>query len=370
MNFLGLRQIALLLGGVSVASSIVLVFVSSRTSVRPPAWLFGLVLLCGAAVLVASPSYKLLYERIIFRHRDEAKVPFAHVVENRNGVVAVLSNGAVFGGGVYDGEYLIRPDQDSNFIIRAFALSAVHPHPRRILIVGLASGSWAQVMVNHPEAESMDIVEINPGYLDLIPQYPVVRSLLANPRVRLFVDDGRRWLIAHPNERYDLIVANTTYHWRDHASTLLSVQFFQLVRPHLNPGGIYYFNTTESKETVATALSVFPYGLRIVNFLAVSDSPIVFNTDLWLSVLKRYNIDGRSLFQPGDANAERVLAGYSHLAQTMDGPPVFMSLETSDSLRRRIGKTRLITDDNMGMEWEPDVELPWRTQVPDARASR
>src|SRR4029077_16304030 len=93
-----------------------------------------------------------------------------------------------------------------------FRSGAIHSHPKRILIIGLASGSWAQVIVNHPEAESMDIVEINPGYLKLIPQYPVVRSLLTNPKVRVNVDDGRRWLIAHPEEKYDLIVANTTYH--------------------------------------------------------------------------------------------------------------------------------------------------------------
>ena len=359
-NFLGLRQIALLLAGVSVVSGIVLLAVASRTIARAPAWLFGLGLLSAVAVLAASPGYKLLYERIIFRHRIEAQAPFAQVVENRNGVVAVLPNGAVFGGGVYDGEYLISPDNDSNYIIRALALSAVHPHPRRILVIGLASGSWAQVIVNHPEAEYMDIVEINPGYLDLIPQYPVVRSLLTNPKVRVYVDDGRRWLIAHPEQKYDLIVTNSTYHWRDHASTLLSAEFFKLVRPHLNVGGIYYFNTTESNETMATALSVFPYGLRIFNFLAVSDSPIHFNTDLWFSVLSRYRIDGRNLFDPTDPVSQRVLARYNLLQRTLDGPPVFPSIETSDSLRKRIGKVRLITDDNMGLEWEPHVVFPWR----------
>jgi hypothetical protein len=41
-------------------------------------------------------------------------------------------------------------------------------------------------------------------------------------------------------------------------------------------------------------------------------------------------------------------------------PPTFLGLEASDSLRARIGRMRLITDDNMGMEWEPHVEFPWR----------
>jgi spermidine synthase len=360
MNFVGLRQIALLLGGVSVASGILILFFASRTMPRAPAWLFGLGLLCAIAVPLASPRYKSLYERIIFRHKMEAKMPFARVVENRNGVVTVLPGGAVFGGGVYDGGFLINPDQDSNLIIRALALGAIVSHPKRILLIGLASGSWAQVIVNHPEAEYMDVVEINPAYLQLIPQYPVVSSLLTNPKVHVHVDDGRRWLIAHPDEKYDLIVANTTYHWRDHASTLLSVEFYRLIRPHLNSGGIYYFNTTESAETIATALSVFPYGFRVFNLLAVSDSPITFNTQMWLSVLGRYKIDGRNLFDPADPVSQRVLAKYALLQRTLDGPPTFMSIETSDSIRKRLGKLRLITDDNMGLEWEPHVIFPWR----------
>jgi spermidine synthase len=360
MNFLGLRQIALLLGGISVASGILLLLFAGRTTPRAPAWLFALGFLCALAIPFASSRYGLLYERIIFRHKPEAQAPFAHLLENRNGVIAVLSNGAVFGGGVYDGHYLINPAHDSNLIVRALALTAVHAHPRRILVIGLASGSWAQVLLNHPEAESMDIVEINPGYLELIPQYPVVRSLLTNPKVRVYVDDGRRWLVAHPQEKYDLIVANTTYHWRDHASTLLSVEYLRQIRPHLNPGGVYYFNTTESDETIGTALSVFPYGLRVINFLAVSDSPIYFNAELWFSVLRGYKIDGRTLFDPIDPAAQRVLANYALLPKSLSEPPAFLGLESSDSLRRRIGKVRLITDDNMGLEWEPHVAFPWR----------
>jgi predicted membrane-bound spermidine synthase len=53
MNFFGLRQIALLLGGVSVASGILILLFASRTMPRAPAWLFGLGLLCAIAVPLA-----------------------------------------------------------------------------------------------------------------------------------------------------------------------------------------------------------------------------------------------------------------------------------------------------------------------------
>jgi len=93
-------------------------------------------------------------------------------------------------------------------------------------MIGLSSGSWAQILVHHPEVESLDIVEINPGYLKLIPQYPVVSSLLDNPKARIHIDDGRRWLFSHPDRRYDLIVQNTSFYWRDHSAELLSADLF------------------------------------------------------------------------------------------------------------------------------------------------
>ncbi len=362
LNYLGLREIALMLGGISVLSAALPIFLVHRASGRLSRFVFALGTVCAAAVVFASTCYGLLYERIIFRHRHEARTPFAHVVENRNGVIAVLPGGAVFGGGVYDGDFRIDPEHDKNLVIRALALSAIQPHPRRVLVIGLASGSWAQILVNHPETTSMDIVEINPGYLELIPQYPVVQSLLTNPKVHVYVDDGRRWLTAHPDEKYDLIVTNSTYHWRAHSSTLLSREFYQQVKPHLAEGGVYYFNSTESAETMGTALSVFPYGMRVLNFIAVSDSPIHFDNDLWFATLAKLEIDGELLFDPANPATERVLAQYASFVQTINEPPIFKGLETGDALRRRIGRVKLITDDNMGLEWMPDVEMPWRDE--------
>jgi spermidine synthase len=227
-------------------------------------------------------------------------------------------------------------------------------------VLGLASGSWAQVIANLPQLESMDIVEINPGHLQLVPQYPPVRSLLQNPKVHIYIDDARRWLTAHPERRYDAIVANGSYYWRDHSSHLLSVEFLQLVREHLNPGGVYFYNTTESDDAIATGLHVFPYGLRVINFLAVSDSPIVVDKDRWLNVLGQYKIDGARVFDPQNPQAMRMLNVYSVFADTVKAPPRFLGMEYSDSLNARLGHRMIFTEDNMGWEWRSgNVEIPW-----------
>ena len=359
MQHFGLRQISFQLGFLTVLTGGVVLFLARGGSKFPPAWATLLLLAGLVAVPLSSSGFDALYEKLTFGNRNEARIAFARTVENRNGVINITKEDAVFGGGVYDGYFRIDPSHDANLIIRALILSAVHPAPKRILMIGLSSGSWGQVFANHPQVETLDIVEINPGYLQLIPQYPVVRSLLQNPKVHIYVDDGRRWLIAHPDAHYDAIICNSTYFWRDHSTGLLSVEFFTMARGHMNPGGIYYFNTTESAEAIATALHVFRYGLRVINFVVVSDSPLEIATARWLDTLRQYQIDNRYLFDPGDALAQHTLTEYAQFANSINLPPVQFGLERSDSLRAHYGRERLITDNNMGREWELEVPIPW-----------
>ncbi len=360
MHHFGLQQMSVALGlSTVIAGSFVLIFNDGRRGL-PPVWAIALTAVSLFAIPFSLRFYSLLFERLMFGARPEASVPFAQIVENRNGMIGVTRDGAVFGGGVYDGYFNVDPTNDINLVERVYLLSAFCPAPKRILVIGLASGSWGQILVNHPQAEALDTVEINPGYLQLIPKYSVVQSFVQNPKVRIYVDDGRRWLFAHPEARYDAIVANTTFNWRDHSSGLLSVEFLNLIRSHLNPGGVYYFNTTESDEAIATALRVFPYGLRVINFVAVSDSPIAVDKERLIENLRRYKIDGRLVFDPQvNPAAEKALAAYTALIDTLKAPPQFLGMEFSDSLRARLGRRFVITDDNMGLEWQSEPSIPW-----------
>jgi spermidine synthase len=359
MQFVGLKTMVLALAVLAALLGAGVVVLKNGRLGMPPAWATTLALGCFIALTFAGARYSLLFERLTFGSRPEAQVSFANIVENRNGVIGVTQDAAVFGGGVYDGIFNVDPLDDSNLVVRIYALSAFAPNPRHVLVIGLASGSWAQIIANHPEVESVDAVEINPGYLELIPKYPCVSSFLRNPKVHVYVDDGRRWLLAHPNARYDAIVANTTFHWRDHSTGLLSTEFCHLIRDHLNPGGVYYFNSTESNETIATALKVYPYGLRVINFLAVSDSPITVDGNRWVATMQQYKIDGKMVFDPANPATQKALVAYRALAESVNQPPRFLGFESSDSLRRRLGNQRIITDDNMGMEWNTNAEIYW-----------
>lgn len=357
MNIFGLKQVSLQLGLAAVITGTAVLFYSRGPFQRPAFSAVAIVAIAFLAVAIAPRFYSSLFERLIFGSTAEKFTPLAHVVENRNGVIAVTRDGAVYGGGVYDGYFNVDPTNDVNLIIRAYALSAFHPAPKHVLMIGLSSGSWAQVIVNHPQLESLDIVEINPGYLRLIPQYPQVSSLLENAKTRVYIDDGRRWLNAHPQSRYDAVIMNTSFYWRDHTSDLLSADFAKLVRAHLESGGVFYYNTTQSRDAVATGLTVFPYGLRVLNFLALSDAPLEVNFDRWMAIMKEYKIDGQFVIGPAHPNSEATLAHFKALADSANKPPVPSGMELTASLASRLGGRQIITDDNMGREWR-DPETP------------
>jgi len=351
LNYFGLKQVNSLLGIAAFIVGIGILFLSpvNLGSLKLTA---GFVSAASMLALIIGPYfYANLYEKLILGSQALGVGPFAHIVENRNGVIAVAQNGAVFGSGVYDGFFSTDPVDDKNLIVRAFALSAFHPAPKRILMIGLSSGSWAQVLVNNPETESMEVVEINPGYLRLIPEYPAVQSLLANPKVQINIDDGRRWLLSHRNNQYDVIVQNTSFYWRDHSSELLSAEYLRIIRDHLKPGGVYYYNTTGSDDVLATGLSVFPFGLRVLNFLAVSDSPLPVDKQKWFAILAKYTIDGRAIFSSGKDEISTLLEKYLALAESVSQPQISHGMENSASMRARIRNSRIITDDNMGWEW-------------------
>ncbi|HZR32175.1 MAG TPA: hypothetical protein VFA76_10045 [Terriglobales bacterium] len=355
MDRWGIQKIAVFLAVVGLAIGVsVLVAVQTPLS-RTLVSVAGCALLVIVLFLSAPALFGSIYERLLLKQIWHNQLQFKYVVETKSGVVTVTPDGVVFGGGVYDGRFNIDLVHDSNLIVRPFALSYFHPNPRQVLMIGLASGSWAQVIANHPQLEKLTIVEINPGYLRLIPNFPQVASLLRNPKVEIIIDDGRRWLLRHPEETFDAIVLNTTFHWRAHSSNLLSAEFLRLIRGHLKPGGVHFYNTTDSEEVYLTGSTVFPYSLRVVNFLAVSDSPIQTNKERWRNILLDYRIDGRPVLDLSRTEDQNILTAVLSLPDHGSEANPFrtrLAIEDARTYSKLFRDRRVITDDNMGTEWQ------------------
>jgi spermidine synthase len=308
------------------------------------------------AVLVLSPLRT--YEKLCSSENFCVGAPFARVVENRHGVIAVgFDNRTVIGGGAYDGRFSVDPVHDTNGIRRCYSLFGfLSRPPKHVLMIGLSSGSWAQVVANHPDVESLTIVEINPGYLKLIPEHAEVASLLRNPKVRILIDDGHRWLLRNPEVKFDLVVMNTTFFWRANTTNLLSREFLELLRRHIEPGGTHFYNTTGSPDAQFTAVSVFPHAVRIFNFIAVSDDLLRFHSDRWQEIMKAYRIDDAPVLDLSRRNDRLFVDTVISDAQLASNAPnstenrtAFFELESS--LRWRLSGRTVVTDDNMAVEW-------------------
>ena len=180
----------------------------------------------------------------------------------------------------------------------------------------------------------------------MIAQRPEVASILRNPKVNIITDDGRRWLSHHPERRFDAIVSNTTWNFRANATNLLSAEFLELAKRHLNPNGIMFYNTTESDRVQRTACLKFAYGARFTNHMIVSEAPIDWNFARWRGTLESYTIDGVKQFDaksPSDRALLDSLTSADRSGQHLiEGCP--------DILARTAGRPP-VTDDNMGTEW-------------------
>ena len=338
-----LRGMAVFLAALGIAAA-ALLLPSLRTAAAA-------VALIGAAAAVSGPLFTEVYEKLQYQSDYVAGQRFTDIVETRSGVITVDAEGTVYGGGHYDG-MLVTDLTVNDAPLRPYAVSFFHPDPRDVLLVGMASGAWAEVIANHPQVRSVTMVEINPGYVTVMRRYPEVAPLLSNPKAELVIDDGRRWLVRNPGRRFDLILMDTTSHWRAHATNLLSREFLELARGHLKPGGILYYNTSHSPEAQRTALDVFPYAYRFGRFLAVSDSPIPIDLERWRRILIDYRLEGRPVFDLTDAEDRARLEEVLGLAGTLQVAAYDeWGMEDIGSIRRRVAGSRIVTDDNMACEW-------------------
>ncbi|AIL64545.1 Spermidine synthase [Rickettsiales bacterium Ac37b] len=200
---------------------------------------------------------------------------FKYTVENKSGIITVLGDNRgdiIYGGGVYDGKFNINLLTNSNGILRAYMVAALHPNPQKVLIIGLSSGSWTKVFSLYNKIQAIDVIEINPGYRELISRYPEVSSILYDKKIKIHYSDGRQWLKTH-FQKFDMIVMNGSFYWRSNSTNLLSKEFFNIMKNHLNSEGVVYLNTTSSDNVVKTIAQVFNHVVRVENFVAASDAP-------------------------------------------------------------------------------------------------
>jgi spermidine synthase len=297
-------------------------------------------------VLITLSPFQSFYERLQYKHAFGHGMHFAQIIESRHGVITVDTSNAVYGNGAYDGMIGTKLEPKS-WLVRPYFLSAVRDRIENVLVIGVASGSWTQILVNHPQVKKVTAIELSHGYLDLIRARPEVASLLTNPKLELVIDDGRRWLRQHPDARFDAIVMNTTHHWREFASALLSREFLTEVKAHLGPDGIAFWNCTESPRAARTGMEVFPHTMMVMNHCLASNAPLEPDRERWQKVLATYYIDGQPVIA-----ADQIEGVLDFLkGEALPVPGDMWHWCRRQAMEAAWGDAKIITDDNLGHEY-------------------
>jgi spermidine synthase len=144
----------------------------------------------------------------------------------------------------------------------------VHEKPKSVLVVGFGAGVTAGTFVLHPDVENITICEIEP----LIPQassrYFATENhnVFRDRRTHMVYDDARHFVLT-TNDKFDIITSDPIHPWVKGTATLYSKEYFELVKKHLNPGGVitqwvplYESDFDTVKSELATFFDVFPNG--------------------------------------------------------------------------------------------------------------
>jgi spermidine synthase len=132
--------------------------------------------------------------------------------------------------------------------------------------VGNGAGVTAGALAAYPEVERIVICEIEPVVPASAREFfrDANEGVLDDPRITVIYDDGRHFLQT-TTETFDIITTDPIHPWVRGAATLYSLEYLQLVRAHLAPGGVatqwvplYETDAASVKSQLATFAQVFP----------------------------------------------------------------------------------------------------------------
>jgi spermidine synthase len=229
----------------------------------------------------------------------------------------------------------------------------LHPSPHSVLVVGFGAGVTAGSFVPYPDVSSIAICELEP----LIPPASDEffgkenNQVLRDPRTRVVYDDARHYILTTP-DKFDVITTDPIHPWVKGTSTLYSKEYYELVKSHLNPGGvaaqwlpIYESDEDTVKTELATFFSVFPNATVWSNYLDGDGYDLVMlggadaapiNVDALQRRLSQAGYAGvsASLADVGFHSAVDLLATYAGRAQ--DLAPMVTNAQINEDLNMRL----------------------------------
>jgi spermidine synthase len=227
-------------------------------------------------------------------------------VQSRYGEIWVTSLGdqmSLYGSGQYLFSY---PDHQSEELSVHLPMAVVKPSSKRVLALG-GSPAALREFVKYP-VERVDFIEIDPALLktSLGVLDEEDRRALEDERVRIVIEDGRRFIKSLGRAEYDMLVMNLSPPSTANLNRFYTVEFFEEARAVLRPGGVLALRLPSSAGYVGRRMqlangsiynslrSVFRHvELTTEEYggLFASDSPIEISPEKLISEFNQRGLD-------------------------------------------------------------------------------
>ena len=186
--------------------------------------------------------------------------------------------------------------------------------PKSVLVVGFGAGVTAGSFVTYPGIKRIVICEIEPLIPRVVSTYFTRENhdVTHDPRVEIVYDDARHYILT-TKERFDVITSDPIHPWVKGAATLYTREYFELVKRHLNPGGVvtqwvplYESLPDVVKSELATFFRVFPDGTVWSNDIQGKGYDVVLSGHAAPQAIDLDSVQ-RELSQPEYANVAQSL---------------------------------------------------------------
>lgn len=229
------------------------------------------VSLAAAAVLWASvdptPGELIAYGRRMGINAGASTILYA--AEGRNSSVAISqwTNGATYVNVNGHVEATTEPYDMRLQRMVGHLPALLHPNPQSVLGIGFGAGVSAGTFTRYPTIRKITICEIEPVIPPASTSFFGVQDyeVALNPKTHIAFDDARHFLLTTA-EKFDIIASDPLDVFIKGTAALYSKEYFEAVKQHLNPGGMFtlYVPLYESDEPtvrseLATFFEVFPH---------------------------------------------------------------------------------------------------------------
>jgi spermidine synthase len=160
----------------------------------------------------------------------------------------------------------------------------LHRQPRSVLGIGFGAGVSAGTFTRYPTIGHIAVCEIEPIIPPISTRYFAKEDydVLHDPRTRIIFDDARHYLLT-TTETFDIVASDPLDVFVKGTAALYTREYFEAVKRHLNPGGLFtlYVPLYESdvrtvRSELATFFDAFPDGTVWANTVSGQGYDMVF----------------------------------------------------------------------------------------------